>query len=406
MRNYLMALIKRNEDRIAELIKRSDASTDIAEVRSIGEQIRAAQDEINAARSQLDKCDEHMNAARAEAEKNENGENENDVDEDDVQNQRARNFRPGTEVRSFDLRNGVQRANVEKRAKAFAASGRMSVESAETRATLISGGKIATPTEVGGINDAFMQVSSIVDMVKVTDCEGMGAYKVAYEIASATAATQTEGADAAASDPNFGFVTITPQSEAVVSYISKQVRKQSPLNYAEKVRASALTALRKRAAKFITDKIKVSELSHNLEIPAIDENTLRKVALNYGGTLGVEGGAVLYLCKEDLISFGDVRGTNEKMPVYEITPDASNPNTGTIKDGGLSVKYCIDGDLSAGELLYGNPHCFELGLFSNYEIAVSEDRNIEKLMLTVVGDVEFGGEVVVKDGFIVATVAG
>ena len=406
MKKFLEALIKRKEDQIAELIKRSEASNDVAEVRSIGELIRAAQDEINAARAQLDKCGEHIENALAETEKDENGGDADEDGEPDEENQRARNFRPGTEVRSFDLRGGVQRANIEKRAKTFAASGRMSVGSAETRATLISGGKIATPTEAGGINDAFTQVSSIVDMVKVTDCEGMGAYKVAYEIASATAATQTEGADAAASDPSFGFVTITPQTEAVVSYISKQVRKQSPLNYAEKVRASALAALRKRAATFITGKIKASELSHKLEIPAVDEGTLRKLALNYGGTLGVEGGAVLYLCKEDLIAFGDVRGANEKLPVYEITPDASNPNTGTIKDGGLSVKYCIDADLTAGELLYGNPHCFELGLFSNYEIAVSEDRNIEKLMLTVVGDVEFGGEVVVKDGFIVATVAG
>ena len=392
MKKFLENLIARKKKEIEDLLKRSDASEDIAEVRSIGQQIRKAQEEIEEARAQLAACSAGLDDARAEAEEGENAEGDGEDGEDDEEdeqptnNRRARNFKPGTEVRSFDLRGGQSRANMEKRAKNFATTGRMSVESGEARATLISGGKIATPTEVGGINDAFTQVSSIVDMVKVTDCEGMGAYKVAYEIASATAATQTEGEGATESDMTYDFVTITPQTEAVVSYISKQVRKQSPLNYAAKVQASALTALRKRASRLIVDKIKASTLKQALALTAIDATTLRKLALNYGGTLGVEGGAVLYLCKADLIKFGDVRGTQEKKAVYEITPDAGNPNTGIIRDGGLSVKYCINGDLAEGELLYG-------------------DRNIEKLMLTIVGDVELGGEIVVKDGFIVATVA-
>lgn len=408
MKKFLENLISRKQKEIDEMLKRSDASEDIAEVRSLGQQIRKAQEEIEEARAQLAACNAGLDNARAEAEEGEGAENEGGEDEEDEQptNQRARNFKPGTEKRSFDLRGGQNRANMEKRAKTFAATGRMSVESAEARATLISGGKIATPTEVSGINDAFTQVSSIVDMVKVTDCEGMGAYKVAYETASATAAAQAKEGDAVSeSDPTFDFVTITPQTEAVISYISKQVRKQSPLNYTAKVQASALTALRKRASKLIVDKIKASALKQALALTAIDATTLRKLALNYGGTLGVEGGAVLYLCKEDLIKFGDVRGTQEKKAVYEITPDASNPNTGIIKDGGLSVKYCLNSDLTAGSLIYGDPMCFELGLFSNYEIVVSEDRNVEKLMLTIVGDVELGGEIVVKDGFIVATVS-
>lgn len=408
MKKFLENLIARKQTEINDLLKRSEASEDINEVRSIGQQIRKAQEEIEEARAQLAACSAGLDNARAEAEEGESAEGgeegEDDEEGEQPTNQRGRNFKPGTELRSFDLRAGQNRANMEKRAKNFAATGRMSVDSGETRATLISGGKIATPTEVKGVNDAFTQVSSIVDMVKVTDCEGMGAYKVAYEIASATAATQTEGEAATESDMTFDFVTITPQTEAVVSYISKQVRKQSPLNYTAKVQASALTALRKRASKLIVDKIKASALKQALALTAIDATTLRTLALNYGGTLGVEGGAVLYLCKADLIKFGDVRGQNEKKAVYEITPDSGNPNTGIIKDGGLSVKYCLNSDLTEGSLLYGDPMCFELGLFSNYEIVVSEDRNVEKLMLTIVGDVELGGEIVVKDGFIVATV--
>jgi HK97 family phage major capsid protein len=413
MKKYLEKFIAKKQQTIKELRDKMKASQDMNEVRSIGDQIASAQEEIDEARAKLAECNAKLGTARAELgedEETQEGDEENqDDEEEDVpdDNQRSRNFRPGRVVGSFDSRSTAtqNRASMERRANDFARTGRQSVPVTEARATMISGGKIATPTEVGGINDAFTQVSSIVDMVKVTDCTGMGAYKVAYEIAAASAAKQTEGAAVAESDMTFDFVTITPETAAVMSYITKQVRKQSPLNYTEKVRASALTALRKYAAKMIVTKAKASALTQKKTITAIDATTLRTLALSYGGDLGVEGGAVLVLNKASLIKFGDVRGTQEKKAVYEITPDTSNPNTGIIKDGGLSVKYCIESNLADEELLYGNMHCIEMGLFSDYEIAVSEDRNIEKLMLTIVGDVELGCEVVVKDGIILASKA-
>lgn len=403
LKKYLEELIARKQSFVKEAREKVKKSEDINEVRALGDQIEEAQKEIEEARAQLAEVVAKLDEAKGNG--GEEGGNGGEEEQANEEQARARAFKPGHVVRSFDMRDNQTRTNMEKRAKDFVSTGRQSVTSEETRATLVSGGKIAAPTEVNGINDAFTQVSSIVDMVKVVDCEGMGAYKVAYEIASAQAATQTvEGEAVTESDPSFDFVTITPQTQAVVSYISKQVRKQSPLNYAEKVRESALIALRKRVARLIVDKINASALKKTLALSAIDETTLRKLALNYGGTVGVEGGAVLLLNKNDLIAFGDVRGENEKLAVYEITPDAGNPNTGIIKDGGLSVKYCLNSDLTNGSMIYGNPHCFELGLFSNYEIVVSEDRNVEKLMLTIVGDVEVGGDIVVKDGFVVATV--
>lgn len=408
---YLQDFIAKKQNDVKALRDKMNASQDINEVRALGEQIAAAQDEIEEARTKLAECKANLGIVRDELGENEDDQEDgDDEDEKDVpdDNQRSRNFRPGRVVASFDTRSNApqNRASMEARAKAFAKSGRQSVPVTEARATLISGGKIATPTEVGGINDAFTQVSSIVDMVKVTDCTGMGAYKVAYEIASATAAKHTEGDEAAASDPTFDFVTITPETAAVVSYLSKEVRKQSPINYAEKVRASALTALRKYAASLIITQAKASALTQKLTVTAVAADTLRKLAINYGGTLGVEGSAVLVLNKTNLIAFGDVRGTNEKKAVYEIIPDTGNPNTGMIKDGGLSVKYVLDDHLTDTELLYGNLQCFELGLFGDYEIAVSEDAAITKLMLTVVGDVSLGGDVVVKNGLILATIGG
>lgn len=293
----------------------------------------------------------------------------------------------------------------ETRAKAFADSGKMTIDNAEARAVLVSSGTLATPTEVGGINDPVgARVSSIVDLVKIVDASGMGAYKAAYIDTDATAATQIEGGEYNGSDPVFGFVEIKPQTEAVLSYISKQARKQTPLAYQQKVNESALVALRKRVAKIITDKVIASELSTKLPGVALDEKFLRKVALGYGGDEGIVGAATLSICKADLVTLGDVRGSDKK-PVYEITPDASNPNTGIIKDGGLSVPYCLNANLASGTVIYGQGRCFELALFSNYEISVSDDFAFNKGLLAIAGDVEVGGDVVVKHGFVVATVA-
>lgn len=294
---------------------------------------------------------------------------------------------------------------VEARAKAFADSGKMTIENAEARSVLVSSGTLATPTEVAGINDAVgAKVSSIVDLVKITDASGMGAYKVAYVDTDADADTQTEGGAYHAGEPTFDFVEIKPQTEAVLSYISKQARKQTPLNYTQKVNESALVALRKKAAKIITDKIVASTLNTAVALTALDEKTLRTVAFNYGGDESIVGAATLFINKADLVALGDVRGSDKK-PVYEITPDASNPNTGIIRDGGLAVPYCINSNLTAGTLVYGQAKCFELALFSNYEINVSEDFAFDKGLLAIRGDVELGGDVTVKGGFVVATKA-
>ena len=305
---------------------------------------------------------------------------------------------------TMETRENNANEKMEARAKQLHENGKTVIGNAEARAVLVSAGKLATPTEVAGINDIMgARVSSIVDMVKIVDASGMGAYKVAYQTADAAAATTEEGAEYHASEPTFDFVEIKPQTETVISYISKQARKQTPLAYAGKVNESALVALRRRAAAIITEKLLASKLNVALSATALDEKFLRKVALSYGGDESVVGAAVLQINKADLITLGDVRGSDKK-PVYEITPDASNPNTGIIKDGGLSVHYVINSNLT-GKQVYGQMHNFELALFGDYEIDVSEDFAFNKGLLAIRGDVDLGGDVTVQHGFVVAAQA-
>lgn len=327
---------------------------------------------------------------------------------------------PSNEARSLTklvekrgLNNMDEKQNlIEARANKFAETGKMTISNVEARALLVSSGKIATPTKVSGINELNNEVSSIVDQVNIEDCEGMGSDKVAYEYTAPKAGKTAEGATYQAGDTVVDFVTIQPETITTISSISKQVRKQSPLKYEEKVRKNALNALRKQASAMIIEKILASTLTTPLDITAIDATTLRKIALNYGGDENVVGNAVLYLNKADLVAFGDVRGTSEKKAVYEITPDASNPNTGTIKEGGLAVKYCINSNCKATvqgseavkSMVYGQPMKFKLDMFSDYEVAVSEDYQFDKGLLTIRGDAEIGGAVVFKDGFVVVNV--
>ena len=321
----------------------------------------------------------------------------------------------------------------EERAKTFAETKKTTISVEETRsaiskrATLVSGGTLATPTGVSGINDMNDGESSIIDMITVENCEGMGSDKVAYVSAGMTASVQTEGSainSGTASDPTFGYVTITPSSLGVFSQITKQAKKQSPLQYENKTKALALQALRKKAtASVIVAGLAASTLVDEVTA-ALDANskgklgagTLREMVLAYGGDEFSGGQGVLFLNKTDLIALGDIRGTNEKKAVYEIIPDA-NPNTGIIKDGGMAVKYCICSALTACNgtaqsssakqrtMFYGDPRNFELDLFSPYEVRVSEDFAFTSLMDTIVGDVEVGGDVVVSKGFVALTIA-
>ena len=394
------------DEKVTELEKANETSEDEAELKDIGDTMAELLAEKAELEAELKEVEAQIEALEKEKEIPE-------VKPED--NQERKQFL------NFEVRGEKKMANdIEERkaaAEEFKRSGRKTIKNAEMRATLVSSGKIATPTEVSGITPTFNQVSSIVDLVKVVNCEGMGSNKIAYEVSIGTASAQTEGQAITGSDPSYDFVTITPASYGIISAISNQVMKQSPLDYEGKIVDSAEKALRVKAAAVITDSIINSELLSTpagLAITAIDDKTLRNIAFNYGSDETIYGDAWLFLTKKDLIAFGDVRSDTTLQPVYEITPDTSNPNTGTIKDGGLSVRYCLNpnltpltgtaqGEAAVVTMLYGQPECAELDLFSDYEVKVSEDYQFAANMLTIRGTVDIGCDVIKKDGFVAVT---
>lgn len=409
MKNQIDAVearLQAKRDAIKDAEARADKSSDVEELQRIRAEIRGLNEDVDGIISELNGLKEMY----GEMDEPAGGEGGEGAGEGASEGARSGNLKKITNTRGGK----PDGEDAQKRAQAFADSGRMKIENKEARAVLVSSGKIATPTEVDGINEKFNTVSSIIDHAKVTDAEGMGAYNVAFEVTDAEAAATAEGVEYNESDPDFAFVEIKPEKVTVISYISEEVQKQTPLKYEEKVRASALKALRKKAAEIVSIKAKESGINQKVTLDAakIDEHTLRNIALAYGGDENVVGGCVLYLNKEDLYAFGKVRGSNEKKAVYEITPDVSNPNTGIIKDGGLSVKYCINNNLTAlstatkgaeavKTMLYGvTEEALELALFGDYEIKVSEDFKFNKGLLAIRGSVSLGAAVVMQGGLV------
>lgn len=312
----------------------------------------------------------------------------------------------------------ITESEEQRNAVEFVKSNRMTMDAPTMRSVLLSGGTLATPTKVSGINDLPGTPCSIVDMVTVEDCTGMSADKVALVTVDSSASANTEGSAATGSEPTFAYVSITPATYSLVSYVSNEIQRQSPLNYADKVRASAVKALRRKAAAVITTAAITS--THGTEIIAasVGATTLRDIVLSYGADEEVVGNGVLFLNKTDLIAFGDVRGTNEKKAVYEITPDAGNPNVGIIRDGGLSVKYCINPNCTAltgttntsttatlPTMFYGVPSALKLDLFGPMEVKASEDYKFAEDLLAVLGKASFGAGLVVKGGVVKVSLA-
>ena len=317
-------------------------------------------------------------------------------------------------------------ADFQRRCRDFQRTGKMTYRNAvsmvKRAAVLSSSTGVIGPTGVGGINDAAdNSVSDFIDLIKITDCTGMSAYKVAYMTTDPSAAAITEGTVPSESEPAFDSVTLTPATKGLIAYISREIRKQSPLQYEQKVNESVTRALRRILSKMAIDAVSASSLNTTMQLTGASgaalftPTLLSEIILNYGGDEGVDGAAVLVLNKADLKAFAAVRGKNEYLPVYSIVPDTANPSTGVIKDNnGLSCRYCINKDVPALStatltssakkfMLYGNPQCAEMGLWGGVEVDVNDGYKFGEGLLTVRAEVTAAADVTVYHGFVAVT---
>lgn len=334
----------------------------------------------------------------------------------------AAGVEPPAEARSARSNN----AAFQRRCQEFQRTGRMVYENARSmvkRAAVLSGtAGVIGPTGVGGINDAAGNtVSDFLDLIKITDCTGMATYKVAYMADDAAASNGTDGSVPTESHPTFGSVELVPSQVSLISYISREIRKQSPLQYEQKVNESTTRALRRKLSAMAVEAALASSLNtaHTLTgasgAALFTPSLLSDIILAYGGDEGVDGAAVLVLNKADLKAFAAVRGKNEYLPVYSITPDTANPSMGVIKDNnGLSCRYCLNKNVPAlstatlsgtakKTMFYGNPQCLEMGMWGGVEVNVNDGYKFGEGLLTIRGETTADADVTVKNGFVVVT---
>jgi len=291
------------------------------------------------------------------------------------------------------------------------------------RALTLATGQIAQPTRTGNLAPLPNSISAIIDMVKVEDMTGAGENRVPYQKTEQEAGNKIDGTKTENLDNEFGFVSIKPTLISTVGYISKNVPRTTPVNYQARVTETAARALRRKISRQIVNgnpSATIPEIcgiinaelvasEQDVSITKIDQFTLRRIALKFGGDDFIEGGCILLLHKDDLVAFGDVRGTNEKRYVYEIEFDEESTTTGIIKDGGLAVRFVINASckplssegtaVDAHTMLYGKGLAYELDLFGDYEITVSRDYKFVEGLIAVLGEVMVGGNVIALDGW-------
>ena len=325
---------------------------------------------------------------------------------------------------------GTDKRDMAEMGRALAAGERVKIDLANfgrMDMTTLATGTLTTPQGTGmDVRSGFTsQVSSLIDQVQTVDLTGLSSYEEPYVVAEMAAQAGTIAATAGQartpSDPTFAKARIAPYETTVTTYVDRNLSRLNPANYAEKIQMMALRALRRKANSLIVNGdgtaspnmfgiTNAKNTAGNAiyatiaQMTAIGVNTMDDMVFAYGGSEEVGGNARLLLSKANLKAFGQLRGTNEKKRLYNIVPDAANPNTGVIEDGGLIVPYTIVSDLGDSTIAYGDPYNYELGLFGDFTIRLDESYKAAERLVTILGDAMIGGNLVVDKGFVIGTI--
>lgn len=336
------------------------------------------------------------------------------------------------------------RERAEERAETLRAGGRIEFTQAEVldafgvkarNATTLATGTLVEPTRVDTtIRDGLAAVSSIIDQVSVQDLTGCQAIlepilTAGMDAQSGKVSTMA-GTTRTASDPTFSAAKISPYEVNVTSFVDRNLSRLTPVAYEEKIRSIAMRALRRKVAALIyngdgqssPDLYGIKTAKNVAGIPLFKKVNVSSIAVGflddlvyaYGSDEEVGGNARLYLNKADLQAIGKLRNSDGDK-YYKIVSDPANANIGRIIDDGLIVPYTIGSALTAlskstasssGDIqtmVYGDPANYLLGLFGPYSIRIDESVKAVERMNAILGDVFVGGNLVVNDGFIVAT---
>lgn len=415
MKNFIEKMLNTKKAALADVNKRGDASQDINEVRSLGKQADEIRAEVADLEGQLAKLvtDERGTTEELEA----RGKQPVGV------LSAIGSFPVGTGGHSDEARNKEQREKMEARGADLLAGKSVVFTQDEIRAVTVGSSNLVTGTNVSPIiTPAFNQVSSLVDMVNGVPVIGAQVHQKSFEVSTPDGAYRAdETAAYSAAETVFDKVNIPAQNITAYAEVSKSANVLTPLDYQSRIAEGVRIALRKTMAKQIllgsgsgqltgiyNAPVNVMPLATtDISISVIDNKTLDGIVFGYGGDEDVEMGMpVLILNKADLAAFAAVRSTTGET-IYKIT---MNGNIGTISsDGSYNVKFVINSAASALSatgtavnaytMVYGNPYFYEMPIFSQVDVQMSNDFKFSSGMIAFRADVYAGGNVGHYRGF-------
>ena len=312
-----------------------------------------------------------------------------------------------TEIPMISTKNNAeQRDLLEKRGK----------DLMENRTIKVSSDEVLLPEHVDSTLAPypFKPVSELVDRVHTINLQGGETYTKSYVKSYGEAGTTEEGASYTETEPHYGYVTIPKVKVTAYTEITEELEKLPAINYQAEVIKNINISLRKKISQQIikgdgstnnftgifSDKADALKDQADLEISAIDENTLDDIIFAYGGDEAIENGACLIINKNDLRAFAKLR-TKEGRKVHNIDyvnqtidgiPYVLNGNCSALSDPSTGTgTYCI---------AYGSLFNYEVPIFSNVEIGKSTDYKFKDGIICYKASVFTGGNVVGYKGFV------
>ena len=312
-----------------------------------------------------------------------------------------------TEIPMISTKNNAeQRDLLEKRGK----------DLMENRTIKVSSDEVLLPEHVDSTLAPypFKPVSELVDRVHTINLQGGETYTKSYVKSYGEAGTTEEGASYTETEPHYGYVTIPKVKVTAYTEITEELEKLPAINYQAEVIKNINISLRKKISQQIikgdgttnnftgifSDKADALKDQADLEISAIDENTLDDIVFAYGGDEAIENGACLIINKNDLRAFAKLR-TKEGRKVHNIDyvnqtidgiPYVLNGNCSALSDPSTGVgTYCI---------AYGSLFNYEVPIFSNVEIGKSTDYKFKDGIICYKASVFTGGNAVGYKGFV------
>ena len=293
----------------------------------------------------------------------------------------------------------------------------------QKRAITVGTSKFVAPRYTGkGVNDTFNEVSTLIDLVKITPLEGGESYQRGYVKKYGEGGKQDESTKKYKTiTPEFGYANINKTKMTAYYEEPEEIKKLTDADYHDKIVNGMTIAEKKKMSKSILvgdgsngefqgifsnpigEGVEFAiDKNEDLSIEQIDETTLDEIVYSYGGEEDTVADATLIVNKKDLKAFAKVRNADGKK-AYKIV---NKGNTGTIDDIPFVINSAC-GILSAKDtakdtycMAYGSLQNYEVAIFSELEVKQSEDFKFDEGQIAHKGAVFAGGNVAAWNGFI------